>query len=85
MTGSMVTLKKTTVSTRNTDKYRTEDKNFSGRAGLVYKPTDNGRIYIAYGTSFNPSAEYLTTMASGVSGATADLSAEKKSYTGIGH
>ena len=68
---------KTTVNTGKYEKYRTEDKKLSGRAGLVYKPADNGRIYVAYGTSFNPSAEFLTSMGSGVSNATADLSSEK--------
>lgn len=75
---------KTTVATGKYEKYRTEDKKFSGRAGLVYKPADNGRIYVAYGTSFNPSAEFLTTMATGVSGATADLSSEKNRSLELG-
>lgn len=39
----------------------TSDKMFSGRAGVVYKPADNGRVYLAYGTSFNPAAEALAT------------------------
>ena len=39
----------------------TRDKELSGRAGVVYKPTDNGRVYLAYGTSFTPSAENLAT------------------------
>ncbi|MGO1248000.1 MAG: TonB-dependent receptor [Oceanisphaera sp.] len=39
----------------------TSDQMFSGRAGLVFKPADNGRVYLAYGTSFNPSAEGLVT------------------------
>ncbi|ART80892.1 TonB-dependent receptor [Oceanisphaera avium] len=42
----------------------TSDKMFSGRAGVVYKPADNGRVYLAYGTSFNPSAEALATSGS---------------------
>jgi len=75
---------KSTVSTGATDKYSTDDKKLSGRAGLVYKPADNGRIYVAYGTSFNPSAEFLTTMGSGVSGATADLSSEKNRTLELG-
>jgi len=33
--------------------------NFSGRVGLVIKPTDAGSIYAAYGTSFNPSIQNL--------------------------
>ena len=79
---------KTTLATATKagkyEKYRTEDKKFSGRAGLVYKPADNGRIYVAYGTSFNPSAEFLTTMASGVNGNTADLSPEKNRSLELG-
>lgn len=39
----------------------TSDQMFSGRAGIVYKPADNGRVYLAYSTSFNPSAEALAT------------------------
>nr|WP_239552650.1 TonB-dependent siderophore receptor [Oceanisphaera litoralis] len=40
------------------------DQMFSGRAGVVFKPADNGRLYLAYGTSFNPSAEALATSGS---------------------
>ncbi|MEW6304431.1 MAG: TonB-dependent siderophore receptor [Verrucomicrobiota bacterium] len=36
------------------------DQMLSWRAGLVYKPRENGSIYFGYGTSFNPSAEGLT-------------------------
>jgi catecholate siderophore receptor len=36
------------------------DEMVSWRAGLVYKPVENGSIYLGYGTSFNPSAEGLT-------------------------
>jgi len=36
------------------------DEMVSWRAGLVYKPVENGSIYFGYGTSFNPSAEGLT-------------------------
>ncbi|WP_319782381.1 TonB-dependent siderophore receptor [Oceanisphaera sp. IT1-181] len=43
---------------------KTSDKMFSGRAGVVYKPADNGRVYLAYGTSFNPAAEALATSGS---------------------
>ncbi|UFQ98369.1 TonB-dependent receptor [Pseudomonas wenzhouensis] len=62
----------------------TRDEKLSGRAGLVYKPTDNGRIYVAYGTSFNPSAEFLVTTGGGVSAATADLSPEKNKTWELG-
>ena len=40
---------------------KASDNMFSGRAGIVYKPADNGRVYLAYGTSFNPAAEALAT------------------------
>lgn len=36
------------------------DEMLSWRAGLVYKPVENGSLYFGYGTSFNPSAEGLT-------------------------
>lgn len=60
------------------------DEKLSGRTGIVYKPTDNGRIYIAYGTSFNPSAEFLATTGNGVSLATADLAPEKNKTWELG-
>jgi catecholate siderophore receptor len=44
----------------------------SWRAGLVYKPTDHGSIYVSSGTSFNPSAETLS-----LSAANANLPPEK--------
>jgi len=36
------------------------DKMLSWRAGIVFKPLPASSIYLAYGTSFNPSAEGLT-------------------------
>lgn len=36
------------------------DSVLSGRVGAVFKPVENGSIYVAYGTSFNPSAEGLS-------------------------
>ena len=38
----------------------------SGRAGIVFKPREQGSIYAGYGTSFNPSAEGLSLTASNV-------------------
>jgi len=52
-------------------------RHLSTRAGVVFKPTDNGRVYFAYGTSFNPSAEYLVTTGTGVDKNTANLAPEK--------
>ncbi len=57
------------------------DQMFSGRAGIVYKPADNGRVYLAYGTSFNPSAEALATSGH-VSGA--ELKPEKNNTWELG-
>jgi catecholate siderophore receptor len=39
------------------------DSKPSYRAAVVYKPVETGSIYVSYGTSFNPSAEALTTSA----------------------
>jgi catecholate siderophore receptor len=39
------------------------DEAFSWRGALVFKPTEGVRTYVAYGTSFNPSAEALTLAA----------------------
>jgi catecholate siderophore receptor len=55
------------------------DKMLSWRAALSYKPTENGTIYVAYGTSFNPSAEGLT-----LSAALAPLDPEENSTFEIG-
>jgi catecholate siderophore receptor len=38
----------------------------SGRAGVVYKPRQEGSIYAGFGTSFNPSAEGLSLAAANV-------------------
>lgn len=65
-------------------KLDTRDEMFSGRVGLVYKPAENGRIYVAYGTSFNPTAEFLATTGSGINENTADLSPEKNKTWELG-
>ena len=43
-----------------TSKRASDDAKVSARTGLVFKPTENGRIYAAWGNSFNPSAENLS-------------------------
>ncbi len=40
-----------------------DDSEFSYRASLTYKPVKEGSIYLGYGTSFNPSTEGLTYIA----------------------
>jgi catecholate siderophore receptor len=49
------------------------------RAALVYKPTPDGSVYVAYGTSFDPSAESLS-----LSAATASVAPEKTTTYEIG-
>ncbi len=76
--------KSTALPAGTLTKLDTRDEELSGRVGLVYKPADNGRIYVAYGTSFNPSAENLVTTGGGVSAATADLAPEKNKTWELG-
>ncbi len=56
--------------------YNTRDAMLSHRAGLVYKPADNGRVYLAYGNAFNPSAESLVTGGYGVTKGTQHVAPE---------
>jgi catecholate siderophore receptor len=51
----------------------------SVRAAITYKPTAQGRVYFAYGTSFNPSAETLSLATN-----TADLAPEKNETFELG-
>jgi catecholate siderophore receptor len=43
------------------------DRMVSGRAGVVFKPRQEGSLYAGYGTAFNPSAEGLSLTAANVS------------------
>jgi catecholate siderophore receptor len=38
-----------------------EDNEFSWKAGLVYKPVENGSVYVSYGTSFEPVASLASS------------------------
>lgn len=40
--------------------YDRTDDDWSYQTSMVYKPAENGSIYLGYGTSFNPSGEGLT-------------------------
>ncbi|PWR20466.1 TonB-dependent receptor [Zavarzinia compransoris] len=40
--------------------YNDEEFELGGRIGLVYKPVDNGSIYISYGVSAQPPGSYLS-------------------------
>ncbi len=41
------------------------DKEYSYRAALVFKPMETGSVYLAWGSSFNPSSEGLSFIATG--------------------
>ncbi|WP_261543547.1 TonB-dependent receptor [Burkholderia multivorans] len=73
-----------TPAGKPTERGETSDRHLSTRAGLVFKPTDNGRLYAAYGTSFNPSAEFLVTTGSGVTAASGGLAPEKNESVELG-
>ncbi|OWJ94136.1 TonB-dependent siderophore receptor [Pseudomonas sp. A46] len=67
-----------------TGRFTSKDEELSSRAGLVYKPTDNGRIYVAWGNSFNPSAESVATSGGGLNGNTQNLDPEKNETWELG-
>lgn len=67
-----------------TSDFESKDRKASSRLGLVYKPVENGRFYVAWGNSFNPSAENLASTGSGLTVATADLDPEKNETWELG-
>lgn len=40
-------------------RFKSSDDEVSSRFGIVYKPAPNGSVYLAWGNSFNPSAENI--------------------------
>ena len=75
---------RSTPSGKPTVRADSSDGKLSTRVGLVFKPLENGRVYVSYGTSFNPSAEHLVTTGSGVTEATGGLAPEKNSTYELG-
>ena len=67
-----------------TSSLSSSDEELSARAGLVFKPTENGRFYVAWGNSFNPSAENLASNGSGLTLSTAALAPEKNQSWELG-
>ena len=67
-----------------TTDFESNDRKASSRLGLVYKPVENGRFYVAWGNSFNPSAESLASSGGGLSAATANLDPEKNETWELG-
>ncbi|BAN46715.1 TonB-dependent siderophore receptor [Metapseudomonas resinovorans] len=67
-----------------TGRFTSKDEELSSRAGLVYKPVENGRFYLAWGTSFNPTAEGIASNGGGLTAATENLDPEKNETWELG-
>jgi len=68
-----------TTAAPNPLKYSETDNMWSYRIGGIFHPTENSSIYVMHGTSFNPSAEFLT-----LSAANANLSPESNETIEVG-
>ncbi len=55
------------------------DRNLSGRGAVVFKPEKEGTIYVAYGTSFNPTLEGLSVSGSNAATGTSSASLDAES------
>ncbi|MGH8434592.1 MAG: TonB-dependent receptor [Pseudomonas sp.] len=65
-------------------KLDSSDDMLSGRVGLVYKPATNGSVYLAWGNSYNPSAEALVGNNTGLSAFNENLDPEKNETYELG-
>ena len=65
-------------------KLESSDDMLSSRVGLVYKPADNGSVYVAWGNSFNPSAESLVGNGAGLNADNQDLEPEENETYELG-
>ncbi|MDP3815672.1 TonB-dependent siderophore receptor [Pseudomonas sp.] len=73
-----------TLATGVRTQLESSDEMLSGRAGLVYKPVENGAIYLAWGNSFNPSAQALATTGTGLNVGNQNLDPEKNETWELG-
>ncbi|MFI8482575.1 TonB-dependent receptor [Pseudomonas sp. NPDC078700] len=66
--------------------FKNENKSYfwSYQTGLVFNPTENGSIYLAWSTSSNPAGETAGEGQDGLSTATADLTPERNRSTELG-
>ncbi|WP_137887275.1 TonB-dependent siderophore receptor [Pseudomonas sp. 2FE] len=64
--------------------FESSDEVVSGRVGLAYKPVENGTVYVAWGNSFNPSAQGVATTGTGLSAANENLDPEKNETWELG-
>ncbi|MDH4561541.1 TonB-dependent siderophore receptor [Pseudomonas sp. BN411] len=69
---------------QQTGDFTSKDEKLSSRAGLVYKPVENGSIYVAWGNSFNPTAEGIASNGGGLTAATENLDPEKNETWELG-
>jgi catecholate siderophore receptor len=65
-------------------KLESTDEMLSGRVGLAYKPVENGTIYVAWGNSYNPSAQNLATTGTGLNEGNENLDPEKNETWELG-
>ncbi len=65
-------------------KLESTDEMLSGRIGLAYKPVENGTIYVAWGNSYNPSAQALATTGTGLDEGNQNLDPEKNETWELG-
>ena len=66
-------------SVPNPLKYSETDNMWSYRVGGIFHPTENSSLYVMHGTSFNPSAEFLT-----ITAANANLAPERNETVEVG-
>lgn len=68
-----------TATALNPLTYSETDGMWSYRVGGIFHPTENSSLYVMHGTSFNPSAEFLT-----ISAANANLAPEQNETIEVG-
>ncbi|MET1079249.1 MAG: TonB-dependent siderophore receptor [Pseudomonas sp.] len=73
-----------TFATATRAKFESSDEMLSGRVGLAYKPVENGTIYVAWGNSYNPSAQGVATTGSGLNEGNENLDPEKNETWELG-
>ncbi|WP_044872129.1 TonB-dependent siderophore receptor [Pseudomonas sp. LFM046] len=69
---------------QQTGDFTSRDEELSSRVGLVYKPVENGRFYVAWGNSFNPSAESIASNGGGLNANTENLDPEENETWELG-
>lgn len=73
-----------TITTGSDVELESTDEMLSGRAGLAFKPVENGSIYVAWGNSYNPSAQALATTGTGLNAGNENLDPEKNETWELG-